>query len=389
MSDPFFPELLRYHRLRAGLTQRALADLSTVSPRAIRDLEAGRANARTQTIHLLADGLRLEGPMRELFVRASLTGRGVGPPRVSGAPGAPSILGRDAEAEALTEVLASGRRRVVVLSGLPGAGKTRLAYEIADRLAAARDWPAVWAEEDLTDAARRIGGADALVVLDGRRSATGVNDLLARCPGVRILATSRVPWRLPGVHAAVVGPLAVPPELSLFGAPAEVASYPAVRLLVERVAEVRPGFAPTPSELAAAASLCRRVDGLPLALEVVAGHGRLLSLGQLADLSTEELLGLGLPGRQGSLGALLAGALREVEPAHVALLRGLARPGRVWTVAEATSVLGRPLERTIDGLDSLIGHGLLHAFPGTHVVSLHVPGLVRAMLRRVSLAPAA
>jgi len=104
-----FPGLLRHHRIRNGLTQRALADLSTVSPRAIRDLESGRANARTQTIHLLADGLRLQGAVREHFVQASLSRRPTGPfdDDLGGtAPGPGTALpGRDAEARGLTEVL--------------------------------------------------------------------------------------------------------------------------------------------------------------------------------------------------------------------------------------------------------------------------------------------
>src|SRR5208282_4004737 len=71
-DDPTFHEILRSHRNLAGLTQQALADLSTISPRTIRDLEAGRANARKQTIHLLADALRLHGVVRETFVHAGL-----------------------------------------------------------------------------------------------------------------------------------------------------------------------------------------------------------------------------------------------------------------------------------------------------------------------------
>jgi transcriptional regulator with XRE-family HTH domain len=426
-GDPSFPELLRFHRLRAGLTQRALADLSTVSPRAIRDLESGRANARTQTIHLLADGLRLQGPLRDLFVRASLSRRGVSPFPVSPPDRLDPILGRAAEAQALADILTPGRRRVVTLSGLPGVGKSRLAVEIAARLAAAGDRPAIWASDaDAPELGRRLGGSAVLVVLDGvaaPRPASAVAELLACCPGVRVLATSRIPWRLPGVQAAVVGPLAVPPAsaltaavpqvlsaltscgqvgaLRLPAAAVDLASYPSVRLLVERLTDVRPGLALSAAEVEAAARLCRRVDGLPLAIEAVARRGRVLSLRQLSELPDADLLDLGLPGapafsgltgRPGTLGAVLAGALDGLGSAHLALLRDLAQPDRVWTVPEAATLLARPLQRTIDGLDTLIGHGLVQASQGAREITLHVPNLVRAVLGRAAgerVAPAA
>ncbi|MFI1995403.1 helix-turn-helix domain-containing protein [Actinoplanes sp. NPDC020271] len=421
-GEPTFPELLRYHRLRAGLTQRALADLSTVSPRTIRDLESGRANARTQTIYLLADGLRLQGPMRELFVRSSLSGRGTPPSAVTPAVRAPGggwpgarlhpMLGRDVEVRALSQALTAGRRRAVVLSGLPGVGKTCLAAGIAESLAAANGWPVRWAGAteamagsgltpdpgDVTaiDPRRGPGRGDVLLVLDGvpeHPTADLVEDLLARRPGLHVLVTSRDPWSLAGVPVAVVGPLAVPAEMPADPAApgtagpagaAEAMAYPAVRLLLDRLAQVRPGLVLDAGDREAAVRLCRRVDGLPLAIEVAASRGRVLSPRQLADLPTGDLLALTVPGRTITLGDTLAQALDDLAPGHRTLLSDLARPQRTWSVAEAATMLARPLDCTIDGLDTLIGRGLVQASHGSAVTALHVPNLIRALLRRTA-----
>ncbi|GAB1642133.1 helix-turn-helix domain-containing protein [Krasilnikovia sp. MM14-A1259] len=417
-ADRPFPELLRHHRIRAGLTQRALADLSTVSPRAIRDLEAGRANARTQTIHLLADGLRLHGMMRELFVRASLSRRRTSPFDDGAVMAAPrpvdALLGRDVELGALVDVLASGRRRTVALSGLAGVGKTRLAADIAARLSARHGWPVLWAgrdpraadagtagplarslralvEADNPDVApirQLLGRHEAVLVVDGvarAQTSRAVEDLLAYCPGLRVVGTARTPVRLAGVPATVVAPLPTPPPGWPTGSALDdLTDVPSVRLLVDRLAEVRPGFVLTRADAGAAAEICRRLDGLPLALEIVAGRGRVLALRQLADLPTADLLDLTLPARAGeapgTLGGLLRAGLDALQPGHRALLAALARRPRPWTVTDAAAVLRRSPEELLDDLDVLIGHGLLLVVHGASATELRVPHLVRGLL---------
>ncbi len=133
--------LIRGHRLRIGLTQRELADLSTISVRAIRDLEKGKAlRPRADTVRLIADGLRLGPRARAALEDAArrtphgATGRHQLLERC--APPAPlhPMTGRQAEATVLAEELRSGAERLITVVGLSGVGKTRLALETAARL---------------------------------------------------------------------------------------------------------------------------------------------------------------------------------------------------------------------------------------------------------------
>jgi hypothetical protein len=207
----------------------------------------------------------------------------------------------------------------------------------------------------------------------------GVADVLAYCPGVRVISTSRAPWYVPGVQPAVIAPLATPrldwevrPSLDA------LASVPSVRLLVDRLAEVRPGFALNPANAASVAKLCRRLDGLPLALEVVAGRFRVLSVQQLAELPVSDLLDLPVPERSGAppgtIGELLGSGCERLEPTYRAILRQVAGVERPWTVADAARVLRRPRDEVMDDLSVLIGHGLVYVSKDDE---FHVPNLVR------------
>lgn len=420
-----FAALLRSTRVRAGLTQKALADLSTISPRAIRDLESGRANARVQTVLLLADGLRLKGLVRELFIQAGLSGRRTEPGEAELGLRVPrpvnAILGRDTEIRVMIDVLESGRRRMVSLSGLPGVGKTRVAGEIAARLAAKRGWPVLWVgpsarspeaggaspllrslrrlltagAEDAARVVRLIGRHEALIVFDGaaaERVPAGVEDLLAYCPNVRVISTSRAPWQLTGVQSAVIAPLPVPAAEYCRAPAAELCTgLASVRLLVERLSEVKPGYALGSEDAAAAASLCRRLDGLPAALEAVAGFFRVLPLRRIARASAADLLGLAVPGRDPAgattLGALLSSSIDTLGERRRAVLRELVRPRGAGSVGDLALALERPQHEIVDDLSVLIGRGLVHAPTGEATAELRVPNLLRALLGRTPEPP--
>ncbi|MQY11191.1 hypothetical protein SRB5_13050 [Streptomyces sp. RB5] len=215
-----------------------------------------------------------------------------------------SFIGREAELTALAADLRA--RRLVTLTGPGGAGKTRLAQEAADRarhpdgvwlaeLAPVDDpdavAPAVLSALGAREAVLRGTAADALrptdplerlvehcaprrllLVLDNcehlvEAAAALAERLLTACPGVTVLATSREPLAVPGEAVRPLAPLPDPAAL---------------RLLAERGAAARPGFTPD-EDPEACAELCRRLDGLPLAVELAAARLRLLTPRQLVD----------------------------------------------------------------------------------------------------------
>jgi predicted ATPase/DNA-binding SARP family transcriptional activator len=227
-----------------------------------------------------------------------------------------SFVGRADDLARITGMLAGGR--LVSLTGPGGAGKTRLAGEAAARLLD-RMPGGVWMVElgsvadpsDLPQAvlaplgARELGllpprGAIALPPLERLVEAIGdkrlllvmdncehlvgdvaalVDDLLGRCPALRVLATSREPLGLTGEVLHPVGPLAMPDHEV---PPAEAVRYPAVRLFAERAAAARPGFAVDEATVAPVLRICRALDGMPLAIELAAARVRALSPEQIA-----------------------------------------------------------------------------------------------------------
>ncbi|AVT35471.1 BTAD domain-containing putative transcriptional regulator [Plantactinospora sp. BB1] len=221
-----------------------------------------------------------------------------------------SFVGREEELARVGKLLGEGR--LVTLHGPGGAGKTRLAIEAAGRqsgevslvelaavTAGADIASAVLAALNLRDAALRAQGgprdaADRLVTALADRSLLLVLDncehlvadvarlvarLLGACPTVRVLATSREPLGLTGEALCPVSGLPLPPaETAAEAAP----GYPAVRLFVERAADVSPGFAVGPDNLPSVLRICRTLDGLPLAIELAAARLRALPVTEVA-----------------------------------------------------------------------------------------------------------
>ena len=195
--------------------------------------------------------------------------------------------------------------RLVTLTGPGGIGKTRLAIAVGERLddrfphgtvfvplasidapalvlpriAAAVGAPIEGARPALDVLVEHFADEPTLLVLDNLEQVVDVapdlDQLLARCPGVRILATSRTVLRLRAEREYPVGALTVPASSD---APAtdELASLPAVQLFVDRAQAVRYDFALTEDNVVAIVEICRRLDGLPLAIELAAARTRLL-----------------------------------------------------------------------------------------------------------------
>ncbi len=171
-------------------------------------------------------------------------------------------------------------------------------------------------ERPLDTLKRGLADRDMLIVLDNFEqvldAAPVVADLLQSAPGLRVLVTSRVVLRVRGEQEWRVDPLGVPPPGTALEALAE---NPAVRLFADRVRDVQPGFTLTSQNAETVAELCRRLDGLPLALELAAASMRLLTPGQILARLSQQLERPGaladLPGRQQTLTATIQLSWRE------------------------------------------------------------------------------
>ncbi len=169
-----------------------------------------------------------------------------------------------------------------------------------------------------------------LLILDNLEqvaSAAGeLGELLARCPGVTILATSRTVLGLAAEREFPVPPLQLPAEAARVE---ELASSPAVALFVDRARAVRPAFALTEGIAGAVAQICRRLEGLPLAIELAAARTRLLDPAALLTrlVASLDTLGTGavdLPERQRTLRATVEWSVGLLEDAELSMLEVLA-----------------------------------------------------------------
>jgi transcriptional regulator with XRE-family HTH domain len=330
ISDPesagsvSFATLLRRYRLAAGLTQEELAERARLSARAISDLERGtRRIPRRDTIELLTEALELS-PHDFATLEASVPRRR-GPPAESETDDMLSVLpawisplvGREHhEAEAVHLLMQDGTR-LLTLTGPGGVGKTQLAIQVATSLQHDAVETAVFVplatvgDPDLVLPAiatalggrespgqpllesviARLRGRRALLLLDNfehlLNAASVVGDLLGACPDLKILATSRAPLHLRWEQELAVPPLALPdPEDTSFES---LARSPAIVLFLQCARAVRPDFDLTPDTASAVADLCRRVDGLPLAIELAAARVKVLPPRALLGLFHDRL----------------------------------------------------------------------------------------------------
>lgn len=221
-----------------------------------------------------------------------------------------SFIGRQGELAELRQLLETAR--AVSLIGAGGCGKTRLAVQVgADRLAdygggvwfadlasinelqgvplvvAAAMGVMVGAGSPVDTIARAIGAARTLLVLDNcehliEQCATLAEELLRRCPGLVVVATSREPLGISGEVTYRVPSLSLPDRSEPLGAE-ELGAYEAVQLFVDRARLARPGFTLDDSNASELGDICRRLDGIPLAIELAAARLRVLSPAQVRD----------------------------------------------------------------------------------------------------------
>ncbi|PZF98400.1 ATP-binding protein [Micromonospora endophytica] len=333
-SPSTLPELLRRHRLAAGLTQAELATHAGIGVRTVRDLERGRSSRpQRTTVELLADALGLTGADRAAFLAAArpaapgavADGKAGAPAAapVSGTPARlpppPELVGREQDLiELVTTLREPHGPRVVTLVGLAGAGKTALALAVVHAVLAAdpggltgvlagagANAGAVLAAAikalgatRMTELIADLGDRRAVLLVDAAEQAPGpvagaLRQLVDEVPSLRMLVTSRHPVGLPDERVRPVSPLDVPPPGDID--PAALAGYPAVALFTARLAQLRPD-PPAAAELPALAALVRRSGGLPLAIELMAARGRLLDLNELLNRYGDRVLDLDTSG---------------------------------------------------------------------------------------------
>ncbi len=247
---------------------------------------------------------------------------GASPTSAAGTVARPAtrLFGRDAQVAAIRRLVDS--ERLITIVGPGGVGKTRVALEVARRadapvvlplapvtdtaaiphaLAAALDLRVVHGDV-LSACIALLGAGPALLVIDNcehlldalRDTVTAVLDA---CPQLTVLATSREPLGLSAECSSRLSPLPLPALASDGAQSAALERNPAVAVFLDRATRVRPGFTPTRDELRLVAEIVRRLDGMPLAIELAAG--RLATFG-LADLANRldrslDLLGGGRP----------------------------------------------------------------------------------------------
>jgi predicted ATPase len=217
--------------------------------------------------------------------------------------------------------------------------------------------------------AETFGDGAWLLILDNLEQVINVardlGVLLARCPGVAILATSRTVLELQAEREYPVPPLPLPPSPGSGEVPAgELAASPAMALFVERASAVRPGFTLTEGNAAAVAEICRRLEGLPLAIELAAGRTRLLDPPALLDRLAASLDALGtgavdLPERQRTLRATVEWSVGLLEEGERSLLEVAAVFADGWTIEAAARVAGVDEDRALELSEALARQSLV------------------------------
>jgi predicted ATPase len=304
-----------------------------------------------------------------------------------------SLVGREQAIGEVSGLLARPGARLVTLTGPGGVGKTRLAVAAGERLsvpfggntvfvplaavtdpgfvlsAVGRAVGADQAGSPLEAVAERLGDERWLLILDNLEqvvsAAADLGQLLARCPRVVILATSRTALGLRAEREYPVPPLPVsapadPPAATAY----ELTASSAVALFVDRAQAVRPDFALTESNAAAVVEICRRLEGLPLAIELAAARTRLLDPGALlarlaASLDVLSTSAADLPERQQTLRATVDWSVSLLNDAERGLLEVASVFERGWTIEAAAQLAELTEDTALELSEALAQHSLI------------------------------
>jgi predicted ATPase/transcriptional regulator with XRE-family HTH domain len=393
LAEHTLARTLRSLRLSAGLTQEELAERCGISARTISDVERGlRSKVYPSTARRLASALNL-GEEERLRVFGSLQGSagGPGPERAPGLPVPPTpMLGRSHELRLITEAITGSSYRLVTLTGPGGVGKTRLALEAARLnafhfpegvcfvslgelagsslvpIAVARALGAVISgDEPQSSIARHLSQGRYLIVLDTFEHVLGaaslVHSLLLECPGTSFLVTSRTALRLRGEQEFQIPPLELPPA-SGDDPELGVGSWPATALFVQRALAVKPQLSIDPASSRLIVDICRRLEGLPLAIELAASrvkHFPLEALRAQLDHRLELLVrgAVDFPPRQRTMRDTVAWSHDLLDPHEQVLYRRLSVFVGGWDLEAIKAVC--EVEAGMDTLSSLLDKSLI------------------------------
>lgn len=377
-----FAALLRDLREARSLTQQELAAAAKVSVDAVSALERGRrTQPQPHTVRALASALQLRDVDR-MALLSTLGRAGDGAlemPSRTLTPRPPSplsvpVVGRDDEVAEIVAALDATPGRLVTLTGPGGVGKTTVALAVAEVAAAERPGGVYFADlTDVTDPddavavmargagcaadtvtglAEHLAGGSALLVLDNLERVTAcgphLSELLTAAPGTVILATSRVPLRVRREREVRLAPLGPAPAVRLFG---------------ERLTAA--GAPPTGrGDDSAVVQLCRRADGLPLAIELLAAAAARLGprallerIDQLTDLPVAGPRDL--PARQRTMAATIEWSCQILGPAAQRLLPRLAMVPGSFSLDIVDAIAEPDAAGAVGALAELIEHSLV------------------------------
>jgi predicted ATPase/transcriptional regulator with XRE-family HTH domain len=397
--------LLKRHRVAAVLSQEALAARAGLSARAISDLERGaKARPHLETVRMLANALALSpAEQAELAAAARPEAK---PPEVPSPPSDAGtvpvrlpipptpLVGRERDVERIVSLFAHGTARSVTITGPGGVGKTRLAMAVAANLEPAFPHGMVWVElapladprllvSRLSEALGlrhegaqllvrqlhdHLRGKRLLIVLDNCEHlrhdvADLVATMLSTHPDLMVLSTSRAPLRIRWEQIYEVLPLPVPDGVGM--TLEDIRENDAVCLFIARARAIDPGFELSADNVDAIAAICRRLDGLPLAIELGAARTRMLSPAALLALLDEHIWVVGkgaqdAPAHQQTLREAIAWSYDLLLPQHQRAFRRTAVFAGSFSLDAAAAVCaeGDPLT-TLEALGELIDQALL------------------------------